>query len=424
MPAKHPLSTTFPADELDRLLNSVAFSVSPRQYRFTSAQLPEQSHVVNYSLLYESLPDAHRPKFVSPSELKNGDILKFSDYRECGTFYCLWLAKNLFPQDLQGFLKSLESGGGADGSNDADSTTPFSHCSLPIDLQVSFMPKPVVMEATVDTYPHRFPRDDPRVGSEGGDFHLYVFCHLDEYGFGGTTATSMASEKYFQAVKIESPSFVLLDPLLIHSQSYYGQLLRYMKEQRPEHQLNPCFPHDYILRIHRVQPATWNAETHSYDADELAQHANAVTLIPIDLADEAIINSGCSSSTVTAEVLQTLTQMAEEDPDMVDGIPAQAINLFYEIRNLFHQHFLVVSGRSPSTTTTTLHAAESQQSPLPLYNEVYLRYSDRLKHFFVAQTATIEWKPPHEPFVPRYYVPQPFNVYSQQVRSRLEKEIK
>lgn len=415
MQKKHPIVTTFSSEELDRLVNTVAFSVSPRQYRFTSAILPELSHIVNYSLLYESLPDLHRPKFVSPLELKNGDILKFSDYRECGTYYCLWLAKNLFPQDLnQEYLDSLASDR-THGRNDVSSAGPFSYTSLPIDLKVSFMPKPVIMRASVDSYPHRFARDDPRVGSEGGDFHLYVFSHLDEYGFGGTTATSMAPEQYFQAVKIESPSFVMLDPLLVHSQSYYGHLLHFLKEQRPEHKINPCFPTDYILHIGGVKPATWNPETKTYDAQELAQHANAVTLIPIDMANDALINSGCSSSTVTRNVLNNLSKLAHEKPELFDGGPERELNLFYEIRNIFYQHFLVVSGRSQSSF--------DPENPLPLYNEDYLRYQDHVKRFFVSHTATIEWKPSHEALVPTYYVPQPYNLYSQQCQSRFEKEI-
>jgi hypothetical protein len=47
-------------------------------------------------------------------QLKNGDILQFSDYRECGTYYCIWLTKGLVDNELVN-----EEENGKDGEEDA-----------------------------------------------------------------------------------------------------------------------------------------------------------------------------------------------------------------------------------------------------------------------------------------------------------------
>lgn len=385
------------------------------------------AHIVNYSLLYEALSGNpnQRSKLVPPSELKNGDILQLTDYRECDTYFCLWLAKDLFPQDLTKYLQELENRDNEAGEVNAPSEeTTHSFTSLPLDIPVDFRPTEVLTEASTDVFfPPRLPREDVRVGGQdGGQFHLYVFSHLDEYGFGGTTATSMAYPEYFRAIKTERASYLMVDPLLVHSRSYYGQLLELFKEQAIDYQANPCYPVDYIAQIDQLKPATWNSDTKAYNKAELLTHLKSITLFPIDMAASVLATGGCASSTVTTPDLTTLVHLQEDSPDLIEVGPIHSLNLFYEIRNVLYQHLWAISRRS-ETPAESLPSPLPSPLPLPLYNEEYIRFPDRLSKFFITSTAIIYGDPFANESASAYYVERPYEAFVRRLGHRYRSEI-
>ena len=426
----HPLATLFSQEERDRLLNTISFSTEPRKYHLDPLPILGGPHIINYSLLLQAIPENQRSKYVGLDEIKNGDILKFSDYRECGTYYCLWLAKDLVQNktdDVEQFLEELDEAvvderGDCEGQNgiESDGTEgrepkkpKHSFTSLPFDFQVSFLPKPVSIEATTDRYPHTYPRNDPHVGYPAdGSFHLYLFHHLDEYGFLGSAITSMAPETYFQAIKMESATRILLDPLLVHSQSYFGQLLQVVKENRKDIAVNPFFPFEYIAEVGDVSPsATYNSSTNKWEGkDALMEHATSITWTPIDVADSAIVNAGCRSSTLTAKDEETMNAIQEEIGEAGGNL---GINLFYEIRNVLCRHFLAICS-SPHDVASL---------PLPLFNEAFLRTTDRFTKFFIVQTSELKLHPSIYEMTPSYYVERAYNIFSREHRLRIQKEV-
>jgi len=84
--------------ERDNLIATIPFVDKPRKFIFDETlPFPNSLHIVNYSEFYEALDPTIKEEnhYVAPGDLRNGDMLKFSSYRECATYYCFWLHKDL-----------------------------------------------------------------------------------------------------------------------------------------------------------------------------------------------------------------------------------------------------------------------------------------------------------------------------------------
>jgi hypothetical protein len=387
------------------------------------------AHVVNYSLLLEAMSEQQRVQYVPLDQLKNGDILQFSDYRECGTYYCLWLSKDLVQNDakeIQEFLDNLvdeedeenEEGEAVDEDDEEQEAKKskkekYHFTALPVDFQVSFMPKPVEIQATTENFPYCYQREDPHVGGSA-DYHLYLFHHLDEYGFLGTSATSMASEKYFQAIKVESSSSILLDPLLVHSKSYYGRLLEVVRERRADFAPNPFFPFEYIAEVGDVIPAKVKSATEEWDdadKDAIMEQVSSITWTPINLADGSLVNAGCKASTLTPEdekQLITIQNAASEEH-------STKANLFYEIRNIICRHFIAIS---PSLTSIS-----GVTRTLSLFDADFLGDNNRFEKFFIIHSSELRLHSSIHANIPSYYVENAYNIFASEKRLEIQCQV-
>ena len=288
--------------ERDNLIATLTFVDHPNHI-FLPEQLPfPNGFIINYSQFYDYLDESVREgNYIAPEDLRNGDIVQFSEYRGCSSYYVLWLAKDLrcwTKKQAEKFHKEKI----AESKYDFTAKK-LKKTSLPIDFGVSFMPKPKQAFTTKEPIPLVFPRSYH--GSHDDQQHeCYFFSHLDEYGYSGSTITSMANETYFQQTKLERHSQIWLDPLLIHSKSYYGKLIQDLKTDEVQFRENPFFPLHYI----GVCDVGIPSDPH--------QHALDIEWIPIDLA--------------------------ADDDELVTGgynYPTHNVNAFYEIRNFLFLHF-------------------------------------------------------------------------------------
>lgn len=362
----HPLAL-LSSQERDEVVGTLPYPDTTHHY-FLPETLPFPSDIViNYSQFFATIePSVRDGNYVPPSELRNGDVLQFSDYRQTSTFYVLWLAKNLTSYTRENF-ESLIARRSKYGS-DYDYTQKKISCS--------------VLSASV-TSPS-LPRDT-LTAPDTDQYDCYVFSHLDEYGYLGTTATSMGNEAYFRAIKPERMSEVLLDPLLLHSTSFHGRLLRYVKEKRPELSANPFFPSHYIAKLpppplDKISDVTSDQQEETV-FDRLCEE---LEFIPIDVASEKL----CS------------------------GFSVNRRNPFYLIRNILYLH-----------CTHLLHLP-TPDTPLPLINQKYHDCDDVTK-FFISNCSTILMTSSPQPsdYVPSLHLLNGYQLYSDETTEELTKHL-
>jgi hypothetical protein len=102
---------------------------------------------------------------------------------------------------------------------------------------------------------------------------------------------------------------------------------------------------------------------------------------PIDLAEEEYANGGCC-------------------PDA---------NPFYEIRNLFYQHFLFLRNEL---------SFDSVPAELPPRDTSFAK-ADEVTQFFINHTSRIKFEEPSYPMKPSMYVPTAFELFSQEMQKIL-----
>jgi hypothetical protein len=272
-------------EERDDLLATIVYVEEP--VTFECFSLPIPSRVFNYTKFYESLSEHVKSKVPDLSNLRTGDMLKMDDYRGCGSLYVMWLCPDLEADgdlyggpyeynfsEMQAALASLP---------DYHSVTAVMARSIQAKYELSSEEWELLSALLAsDNWPEhpqflrmqvQYPglsgilrsnigfqnrlrsiaraRQNKRVPalvsrqSDGahndGLHHCYLFDHPDEYGYYSPTAVSCADDHYFD----RDDSSAMLDPLLTHSQSLYGQLIRKCKEH-PDRCNDPLFPLHYI----------------------------------------------------------------------------------------------------------------------------------------------------------------------------------
>jgi hypothetical protein len=215
--------------------------------------------------------------FPDPSTLRNGDMLIFGGYRGVGSYYALWLARNLVTHD-QTFVTTYENQiqhttpASRDGNNGNGSRREYNLSDYPLnENQWKRLGKFLKREDWYDHWPEAYheitdcatllndidteehgdlieliihtygqqqkqnkkrknrqqsyPTLVPRSLEHGpyndGNHEVYLFIYPDEMGYFAPSAFSSLKNDYFP----REYQSIILDPLLTHSCSYYGYIL-------------------------------------------------------------------------------------------------------------------------------------------------------------------------------------------------------
>lgn len=265
----------------DAFLEQITFVDRPvAKCVYSENMLIDGAFIVNYSQMYTMLSTAIKTRFPfpEPSTMRNGDMMILGGYRGVGTYYALWLAKDLISHD-EAFATTYETmiehatpynAGRGEGESEGPRRE-YNLSDYPLTEQQwqklgKFLKREdwydhwpeglhqitdcVKLQEDIDnedeyqdlynlivstygqspskkrkgkmTYPTTLlPRCAPSGVWNDGDHHLYLFVHPDEMGYFAPSAFSSVKNDYFQR-EYES---IVLDPLLTHSCSYYGYIL-------------------------------------------------------------------------------------------------------------------------------------------------------------------------------------------------------
>ncbi len=263
----------------DSFLEKILFVDKPDVFPIYGENiLIEDAFIVNYSQLYTLLSEdiKNRFPFPEPSRLCNGDMVVCGGYRGVGSYYALWLAKDLVTHD-GAFVTAYENViQHATPYNDAngDGGGPrrvYNLSDYPLNEQQwkklgKFLKRedwydhwPEAYHQITDckqlledidteehgdlveliaatygqsdsgkkrknrqTYPTLVPRSNGVSGPHDDEqHHVYLFVHPDEMGYFAPSAFSSLKNDYFP----REYQSIVIDPLLTHSCSYYGAVL-------------------------------------------------------------------------------------------------------------------------------------------------------------------------------------------------------
>lgn len=253
----------------DSLLESITFVDKPKTFPVICEAIPIQAYIVNYSQFFENLTESARETFPFPipSNLRNGDLIRFGSYRGVGSYYVLWLAKDLISHSsefVSNYLLKLEqykvspaflpqSGPAKEYSlsnyplsqsqwtelailfeneewwdgfeenfkNITDSETLFNDVNNDDTMELIELIKATYgKKVELPLVPRLISREAD--GPHNDNFHhAYLFVHPDEMGYFAPSSFSCVNFDYFDREYYS----IILDPLLTHSASYYGKIL-------------------------------------------------------------------------------------------------------------------------------------------------------------------------------------------------------
>ena len=218
-------------DERDSLLSTIIYAEKPRMY-YTDLMKANMGALVNYSCIYEALKEQY-PLLLNPNRLRTGDCVQTCDYRGVGKRYAIWLRKGIITHDLASIEKF---------ATDIKFGTPvtdeqFDEYSE--QQQVYKRPKnfKVLPGLTFASRKEDGPHND-------GQHEVYLSVHPDEMGYAPSAVfSSLPATDYFD--HLQEWTMNTFDPLITHSQSHYGQIIRFAKES-DEFATNSDFPLNYI----------------------------------------------------------------------------------------------------------------------------------------------------------------------------------
>ena len=206
----------------DKLLATIEYVDHPKSFEVPGSSwigggIDVSEPIVNYSQLYLTLTNdiIETGKIPHPSTLRNGDIVAFDPgYRGVGTYYCLWLRNSNIE------LSTIEN--------------------KSLHNETSDTQKTVNKIEKKDNFPTFFSRESK--GSHNDNKHeCYLFQHSDEMGYAASTAVSSMNDNYFKREYLS----IFIDPILTHTQSFYGKLISECKQQEKWIN-NPNFPDNYV----------------------------------------------------------------------------------------------------------------------------------------------------------------------------------
>lgn len=231
-------------DQRDELIDTISFVDEPHCFEFSTEDLRffDSLRVWNYSLFYEQLSAEAKLRVPDVANFRTGDMMMTGGYRGVGSFYGVWLHKNLFENNavshaadqaicerpLYRQFTGRAPGAAAEDNDDGD------------DGEYDEDERG---EATPTAHPRLVPREADGPHNDGLH-HFYLFSHIDEMGYSSSTAMSNAPEMYHSRCREYDCAHV--DPVLTHSKSYFGQRIA---EAAEEHEDDPQFPLGYFVNL-------------------------------------------------------------------------------------------------------------------------------------------------------------------------------
>jgi hypothetical protein len=303
--------------ERDDLLSTIVYVDRPNSFLWmpdVNGEIPfADTGIVNYSRFYESLSEQARAKVPNVSNLRTGDMVIMGEYRGVGSFYVMWLRKDLTPtinasQELNAELAALPDYANREdlpyvdveryGLTAEQWQQVFAFYEVDgwwddEDIQAQFPALLADLLADENGYLSRtiegmsrregrafggwVPTVVPREADgphNDGVHHCYLFMHPDEMGYAAPSAFSSTPAGYFE----REYASAVIDPLLTHSQSENGRLIQECKldEQWAGDQRFPLHYYGDLDCYEPVNEVTtdlinWVSDEHG---EELANPAN------------------------------------------------------------------------------------------------------------------------------------------------------
>jgi hypothetical protein len=255
----------------DKFLEQVQFVHHPRVFRIFE-EGNEHSFgdemIVNYSQLYGMLAPETKSRFPFPrsDQICSGDMIDLACYRGVGVYFALWMVKDMIFHPAE-FVKRFEdeiSGAGPytlvernmkeydleeyqldeqqwirlakalaldNWKEKFDEICDDQFLFQDIERSEHFRNWIVSMydsRGRDSFYPALIPRHILSGKMDEDKCHLYLFCHLDEFGYLAPTAFSSLRTGYF----LREYNSIAIDPLLTHSCSFFGYLIRESENNR------------------------------------------------------------------------------------------------------------------------------------------------------------------------------------------------
>ena len=217
--------------ERDELLLTIPLVEDPQNHENFGEQPVDLGccDIINYSQVYSACKKCL--SLPNPKNFRNGDLIQDGDYRGCGTYYIIWLHKNLVNHSEQYILNFKKK---------------LSECS---ESEV----KPDVPETyrsmrKRNARPDSIPRHISRYGDgphNDGDHDCYLCKHPDEFGYSPSTALSSAPNGYYRKHYFSDCESIYFDPLLTLSKSYFGKKIAETK-LKPQFVNDLLFPYNYL----------------------------------------------------------------------------------------------------------------------------------------------------------------------------------
>jgi hypothetical protein len=223
----------------DTVLEAISYVNMPIVHYFGENNLSPQEDILNYTQLFSEIHDDLTLKYSLPkptgntrlrqrpvslmtiySELRNGDRIQFGEYRGTGTKYVLWLragAHTNKSETAEDYSLQLELN---------KRPCRFTHHEQAPDPQTHSVPHLVSREADG-------PHNDP-------NYECFLFPYPDEYGWSPSSAVAMPTNYFMNEIVMG-----VIDPLLVPSQSEYGQLVTRAKLTE-EFADDNAFPTKYV----------------------------------------------------------------------------------------------------------------------------------------------------------------------------------
>jgi hypothetical protein len=247
-------------EERDNLLATMVFVDKPKLFECYDIPLPMKNGndiVFNYSKFFESLSEKSRSKVPNVANLRTGDLLKMDDYRGCGSHYVVWLHRDLvIPEDTDDMccvhdpnedenLDINDQLADMDDYPDDPITSPQDPLAATQNPCDKFGMFPILAARQSDG------------AHNDGHHECYLFKHPDEYGY--ATPTVVSSVHYMYYYECTDQTTGLIDPLLTHSKSVYGQLIKEVKEG-PDMIDDALFPLHYVGYCDRDNVANFTSD--------------------------------------------------------------------------------------------------------------------------------------------------------------------